>query len=172
MPVRFATIADEDAIFDLLVEMHRESPLARRIPYDRETVYRTIRLATRPDQRRPSGFIGIIDAPDGDGLAATCGIDLVRWWWAADCYYLYPVWTFVRPRWRRGYKFDEMLCDWMGECRIRMADDIIAGGDRRPFLLETSFVALDRVEAKSRLWRRLWRRWGVKKIGEIFIIGL
>lgn len=173
--VRFATQADDDAIFSHLIELHRDNALFRRIPYSRESCYRTIWAATQPQRLNPPGplsFIGVIDAPDGSGLAASCCIQVANWWWSDRCGFLMPLWTFVVPRWRRGYRFDEWLVNWMAECRARMADDIAFGGDLRPFLLESSFGTDDRVEAKSRLWRRLWRKFGGKKIGEVWLIGL
>jgi hypothetical protein len=92
--VRIAQQADEREIFDLLMLLAEENALA---PVNDIKVLTMIRRATE----RRDGVIGIIDAPDGEGIAASVGIVMGSWWYT-EAWHNEEMWSFVHPDYRRG----------------------------------------------------------------------
>jgi len=162
--VRIATEQDEQHIFDLLIIMHRENPLARMFPYDATKVFSAIEVGTR----RRGGIIGVIDDPERPRLLATTGILFDSWWWS-QAMFASPKWFLVRPDARHGRRLTRELADFVLWVRESVARDMVAAGDKTPFLLETGFTSLSQIDAKERLWRRLFQG---RKTGSVFLSGL
>ena len=156
--VRQAVPADEEALFDLLLALHRGG-LGAAFPYDHAKVVAALQHGTR--QR--GGIIGVIDAPDREGfIVASVGLLVEEWWWSRCCF-LEERWCFVRPEYRRGTDYFAALKAFSEDCRRQMATS-----QAEPFVLESSFVEADSYVV--RLKERLWRRWG-RKVGGVFISG-
>ncbi len=90
--VRFATPADEDQIFALLLMLHSENGM---FGVNDTKVRDGIKVATR----RKGGFIWVID--EGGRVVATLGMLIVTDWYSDD-EYLLERWNFVHPKYRKS----------------------------------------------------------------------
>ena len=90
--VRFATPADEDQIFALLMLLHSENGW---FSVNDQKVREGIKVATR----RKGGFIWVCD--EGGRVVATLGMLIVSDWWSDD-EYLLERWNFVHPKYRKS----------------------------------------------------------------------
>lgn len=156
--VRLATPADQEPLYDLLVGLWLDSPIAQIIPYRRERVIEQIRAGTE----RQGGLIGVVDSSNGFRIDGSIGLFLQQWWWA-DYYFLNAMWCFVRPEERRGGRIGDALFRFALEARQQMATQL---GPDHPFIIEMSHVQGERLAARDRWWSRYARR-----IGSVFIAG-
>ena len=158
--VRHARAEDEDALFDILHELHRIG-LGAPFPYDYAKTIAAIQLGTR----NRGGIIGVIDAPDKSGyLAATTGMLLDEWWWS-KCAFLIERWFFVRPQYRKGTGYADALKEYQEGCRAFLEREL---RQKEPVVLETSFIQGD--PRRMRLMDRFYGKWG-RRVGNIYISG-
>jgi hypothetical protein len=160
--VRLATHADEDALYDLLMGLHRDNPLG--LPYRPEVVLANIRAGTRPEAGKPQAVIGVIDGEDGE-LLGSVGLFLGQAaWFVDDIWWLFERWLYVRPTDPERAAHATALFEFARESRDKMRADL---GPDYPWSFEVvmSWTGGDRQEAKDRLWAREG-----EKVGSSFIL--
>lgn len=167
--VRFATERDETKIFAMLVDLHRNSPVGKIIPYDPGKIMEAIQLATQAK----GGIIGLVENDAGE-IEASVGLLLTTWWWSqAPC--LTMKWLYVRPR-ARGFGYYRDLFAFVEDVRAKLEQGSAAGARADglpplPLLAELShdsaLDSVEMVEKKDRLFARFARR-----VGSIFVTGL
>jgi hypothetical protein len=170
-PCRVATFADENALYDLLVDLHRNNEHGWGFPYRPEIVLSCIEAGTRPEpaaRRNPSnqrrGIIGVIDGTDGR-LIASVGLFIDPVVWFSDATGLTELWLYVRPwarhaarHYRSLFAFSLWAHDFM---RSQLRDYPL------DFPLSTGFLHLGhRLGPMERLWARFS---GAKKAGVLFV---
>lgn len=161
MTPRFATPADEDALYDLLMALHRDNPLG--LPYRPEVVLAGIRAGTRPEPGKPLAAIGVIDGEHE--LLGSVGLFLGQAaWFVDDIWWFFERWLYVRPTDPERAHHNAALFAWARERRDKMRADL---GPDYPWAFEVvmSWTGGDRQEAKDRLWAREGT-----KVGSSFIL--
>lgn len=167
--VRIATIQDEEAIYNLLIELHRHNKFGWGFPYRPEIILRRIEQATRPDPDTRSdpgdklrGVIGVIDGPDRLPVASV-GLYVEPPVWFTDAVSLSELWFYVRPGVRGAPQHERALRDfslWVHQ-RLRPKDHPL------PFPMATGYMHVGpRSSVMARLWRRLWP--GSHEVGRLF----
>lgn len=142
--VRIAGPKDEDALFDLLMDLRRDNN-SFGFQVDDDRVREHIRLGTQSI----GGAHGVIDAPDQFGvLAGSIGMIFDRWWFSNE-WGLAQIWLFVRPEYRKGTGYADALVEWAKEIRSALARRT---GHR--IRLANSVISEERLEIKLRFWRR------------------
>lgn len=145
--VRFATIHDEPAVFDLVMAEMREvaEPIA---PIHEDKVIDLIHRGTRGKL----GFVGVIDGPEGAPVAVTVLI-ASQWSWSAQ-YMLESVVHYVAPDHRKSHHIDDLLNfdKWLAEQASK------TWGYEIPLL--SSIMTTHRVRAKMLLWNKHFRQIG------------
>ena len=178
--VRIADYRDEPALYDLLVDLHKENQYGWGHPFHEGLVRSKIESATRPrfeTRTNPKdlriGTIGVIGRP-GERLIATVGLFSEPLYWFTLAPDLVETWLYVRPEYRarRDYQRDLFAFSlWVHE---QMAShkamkpqeygaasfDLLTGFIHAPYRAHpTTFEAM----------RRLWRRYsGAEQIGALF----
>jgi hypothetical protein len=136
--VRFATAADEDQIFALLMLLHSENGW---FGVNDTKVREGIKIATR----RKGGFIWVIDegwfAPERPRVVATLGMLIVSDWYSDD-EYLLERWNFVHPKYRKS-NYARKLIE-----QAKWTSDLM----KLP--VQIGINSLDRTEGKVRLYAR------------------
>lgn len=163
MTVRLATKEDEDALYDLLMALHRDNPLG--LPYRPEVVLANIRSGTRPELGKPLAVIGVIDDGSRETLLGSVGLFLGQAaWFVDDIWWLFERWMYVRPTDPDRAAHSQALFAFCRESRDKMRADL---GPDYPWPLEVvmSWTGGDRQEAKDRLWSRHGT-----KVGSSFIL--
>lgn len=170
--VRLADHRDEEAIYDLLIAMHRYNQAGWSYPYRPEIVLSRIETGTRPDPRTRTNpqdqrraIIGVI-GPEGGPLKASIGLVIESPMWFSETPAMIELWFFVREGERRSSGHVKALREFALWAHASMKRDL---GDRypQPFELITGFQHRgDRFDAML----RLWRRWGGKMCGALFVV--
>lgn len=130
--VRFATAADEDQIFALLMLLHSENGM---FGVNDDKVREGIKIATR----RKGGFIWVID--EGGRVVATMGMLIVSDWYSDD-EYLLERWNFVHPKYRKS-NYARMLIE-----QAKWTSNLM----KLP--VQVGINSFDRTEGKVRLYAR------------------
>ena len=130
--VRFATAADEDQIFALLMLLHSENGM---FGVNDDNVREGIKIATR----RKGGFIWVID--EGGRVVATMGMLIVSDWYSDD-EYLLERWNFVHPKYRKS-NYARMLIE-----QAKWTSNLM----KLP--VQVGINSFDRTEGKVRLYAR------------------
>ena len=130
--VRFATPADEDQIFALLMLLHSENGW---FSVNDQKVREGIKVATR----RQGGFIWVCD--EGGRVVATLGMLIVSDWWSDD-EYLLERWNFVHPKYRKS-NYARMLIE-----QAKWTSNLM----KLP--VQVGINSFDRTEGKVRLYAR------------------
>ena len=130
--VRFATPADEDQIFALLMLLHSENGM---FGVNDDKVREGIKIATR----RKGGFIWVID--EGGRVVATMGMLIVSDWYSDD-EYLLERWNFVHPKYRKS-NYARMLIE-----QAKWTSNLM----KLP--VQVGINSFDRTEGKVRLYAR------------------
>jgi hypothetical protein len=151
MTVRIAQPDDQEALYQFLLELHKDNPLG--FAYSEQKVRAVVEAACC----HKAGVAGVIGK---DPIEASVGIFFQEFWYS-DEPYLAELWLFVRPD-RRQLGYADELTAFCQSFRERMVSSI----DGRTPLLLTSVTSLTRLRAKMR-W---WRRWATP-VGGIFAIG-
>jgi hypothetical protein len=144
--VRLATMRDEPAILDLLLEDLAENATAVAPP-SISAIMRNVEMGTRSR----GGFTGVID-----GIAGPVAVAILiptTWWWS-DSVYLQEVVLYVTPSARKRHAGADLL-RW--ECWL--ADQMTATAGHQVFVL-AGVTATHRREAKERLYERHMNRVG------------
>ena len=95
--VRIARPDEEDKIFDVLIMLSEENAIA---PTNEERIRAMIRRCRGPENgKMRDGVIGLIDAPNGGGIAATCAVVMSQPWYSL-AWYCEEIWTYVLPDYR------------------------------------------------------------------------
>jgi hypothetical protein len=170
--VREAGPADERGLFELLVDMHRYNDAGWGYPYDPALVRGQIEVGTRGNLKTRTdkndkriGIIGVIDGPDGK-LAATIGLFGERPMWFSQAMGLVELWVYVRPGASRRcevelrqfarWAFDSMKADIHKTPPYPYPFELLTGFQHRGEHFKAMF--------------RIWRRWGGRLIGMLFVI--
>lgn len=168
---RAATVADENALFDLLVDLHRHNKNGWGFPYRPEIVLDAIEAGTRPEpalRRNPAnqrrGIIGVIDGAPGH-LIASVGLFIDPVVWFSDAVGLTELWLYVRPSERhaaRHYRSLFAFSLWAHDhMKAQLRDYPL------DFPLSTGFMHLgSRLGVMERLWMRVS---GAQKCGVLFL---
>lgn len=179
--VRLADYRDESEIYSLLMELRSTGSVAQMLPMSPGKVMAQIECGTRPnpktrtliqDDRR--GLIGVIGEP-WERLSASIGLFFNEPWYS-DVPTLTQLWLYVRQE-SRGQGLDRLLFDWhIGWAYKEMGRRIAEaarerGEDPQPFFLETTHISGDRVDLKDKLWVRYGKKYGIQRIGSVFIVG-
>jgi hypothetical protein len=130
--VRFATAADEDQIFALLMLLHSENGM---FGVNDDKVREGIKIATR----RKGGFIWVID--ESGRVVATMGMLIVSDWYSDD-EYLLERWNFVHPKYRKS-NYARMLIE-----QAKWTSNLM----KLP--VQVGINSFDRTEGKVRLYAR------------------
>lgn len=170
MTVRIATVADEAAVFDILVDLWRHNECGWGFQFSSLIVAETIECATRPDpstrsnphnQRR--GVIGLIDGPLGRPIA-TVGIFLDPPVWFTETVVPTELWLYVRPEARKRLRLESELAAFAINVKERLDPH-----DGSLWPMPTGFMFLGepkRFQSMMRLWMRIFR--GAKPVGMLF----
>lgn len=146
--VRIATVADEDAIYDLLTGpdgLYEENALftmsKRKV---RQTIANGCVRANGKlgDEDGPQGIIGVIEADNK--IVATIGMGFTTFWYTEE-WHLSEFWNFVHPDYRNtNYAVDMM--DFGKWC-----------SDQLGIPLHMGVISTERVAGKVRLYQRKLR---------------
>jgi GNAT superfamily N-acetyltransferase len=169
--VRHATIADERALYDLLVDMWRGNARGWGFDYDPAIVIGRIQEGTRPnpqDRSDPSsqrrGIIGVIE--QDDRLVASIGIFLdAPLWFVNPKRQVAPteLWFYIRPAYR-GRRYERLLRDYALDVRDKLRE-----GVEGPMPLVSGFMHQGQDYSRMQaLWQRLWPR--ARQVGSLFWI--
>ncbi len=168
--VRIATVADEDGLYSLLIELHRHNDRGWGFPYRPEIVLERIETGTRPDPRTRTNpgdqrraIIGVIDGPDGKICASTC-LMLEPPVWFTDVFALMELWVYVRPSVRRGTLLYDDLFRFAKWAREYMETEIKREDPNYPYPVElfSGFMHRGkRLPAMERLWSAYGDKCGV-----------
>ncbi len=153
--VKLAGPEDEDRLYEHITAGPVLDPgFGFGVPYSPEKVRAQIEVATR----RQGGMIGLIKGKDSEIAASVCLV-MSSWWYSAEIY-LGEVWLYVSPDYRHnGFEKDLFrFCKWGREQ--------FSAAMGRPVALVTSVSSPTRLDAKTRLWRRLC---GGRQVGSIFV---
>jgi GNAT superfamily N-acetyltransferase len=146
--VRIATIADEPAIFDLIM-MDLDENATHIAPIDTDQVIRHIHVATR----QQGGIMGVIDGPEGTPIGLVLLVP-EQWWWSR-AYYVQEKITYVHPDHRGAGHIHDLLqfARWT-------ADIWTASFGYRIFML-CGVLGTKRIREKMILYRRKFRAVGM-----------
>lgn len=144
--VRRARPDEEDALYDLLVQLHAENGLFR---LDEAKSRQTIRDMLDPNRE---GIVGVIDGPNG--LEGSIGLWITSWYYTNDPH-LAEFWNFVRPDCRRS-THARRLIEFGKWCSEALGIPLHIG-----------IVTTKRAEAKQRLYRRQ-----LKHVGGYYMWGV
>jgi hypothetical protein len=163
-------MADESALYALLVDMWKNNENGWGFPFRPEIVLARIETATRQNlatRTTPSdermGIVGIIDGKDGR-LVGSIGLFLEPAMWFTDPgTSLTELWVFLRPEARENHEADlRAFAHWAHDS---MRADLEKQNYKLPFPLFTGFVHQgEHFEGML----RLWRRWGGRQVGALF----
>lgn len=141
MTVRVATVADEEALFWLLMhDYSADNDLGFSVSPLK--VYDRVHACCMAQ----GGIAGVIDGPDG--IIGTIGIEAIQPWYSED-WILIQTWQFVLPEHRHGTTHGADLFAFAEAHRASVAK--AKGAD---ILMESMVMSEKRLEAKARLWRR------------------
>lgn len=140
--VRIATQADEPAIYNLLMLMHRE---AGTFSFSDRKVRAHMAKGTHQD----GGIVGVVDGENG--VEATVGLSIAQAWYSED-WHLNELWNFVHPSCRKNGHASKLVgfSKW---CSDNMTIPLVIGA-----------VLNKRTEAKMRLLKRM-----VPVMGALFL---
>ena len=170
--VRQATHADEQHLYDLLVDLHAKNKSGWGIPFDYEVVMAWIEIGTRPTfatrtnpNDRRVGWICVI-GPEGGRLLGTVGVFVQpAAWFAHQAVALVELWLYVRPE-ARGQGYERKLFAFADEKHQAMKGALAKTDYRLPFPLQTGFMHKgERFSTMVELWRRMSR---AKMVGVLF----
>ena len=102
--VRIALPRDEKACVDLWLMDLRDNA-AHVAPIDPDKVTETIQCQTRS---RGLVTVGVIDAPNGEGIVGLCVLAALQWHWSRAWFYQ-EMCTFVHPEHRRSTHYASLL---------------------------------------------------------------
>lgn len=139
--VDMARPEDEDALYNLLLGLHKENGI---FTVDEQRSREFIRQATE----RRGGVIGVIR---GEMLEGTIGMVLDQWWYTSD-WCLSERWCYVHPSFRRK-NHARRLVDFAKFCAAEL---------KVP--LQMGIMSTKQTEAKMRLYRRQ-----LTPIGELYL---
>lgn len=147
--VRIATVADEAAIFELLMADLKENAESVA-PISPERVMAHIQAGTR---RQNACVMGVIDGPDRKPVALVL-LMTSQWWWS-NALYIQEQITYVHPDHRRSNHIDALLqfAKWW-------TDSMITSFGHRLYML-AGVLGTKRVRQKSILYRRKFRMVGM-----------
>jgi hypothetical protein len=180
--VRMATVADEESVYRLLVEMHRYNSNGWGFDYDQGIVLSQIEAATRPPPMQRSdprnqevGFIGLVDDTDGNPVGLI-GLFLKppMWFTTAPC--VMELFLYVRPGVPGRAHHERDLRAYGKWVHASMKADRHMADYAAPFPLLTGFFNMEPLPADPRkrsrfdLLRRLWRRWGGREVGVLWMV--
>lgn len=149
--VRIATQADEEDLFFLLTEdLRADNDMG--YPVSPARVFANVKACCRGER----GIAGVIDSHSG--IVASIGIQCSQPWYS-DKWLLSETWAFVTPSARKGTKYGDDLFRFAKWHRTDMSGRLGYEID-----LERSVMSFNRLEAKT----RFWRRYG-PQIGAIFL---
>lgn len=145
--VRFATIHDEPAVFELVMAEMREvaEPVA---PISEDKVIELIKRGTRGKL----GFVGVIDGPDGVPVAVSVLV-ADQWAWSQQ-YLLQSIIHYVHPDHRKSHHIDALL-----QFEAWLVDEWSKTWGYRVHLL-SSVMSTRRIRSKMLLWERKFTRLG------------
>lgn len=132
--VSFARPQDEDEVYAMLLEMHKENGL---FSVDENKVREVIKGSTQ-QREGEFGFIGVIR---DDHVEASVGLNITQWWYSSE-WCLQERWCYVRIDYRRK-NHARRLVDFAKWC-----------ADKMSLPLAMSVLSTTRTEAKERLFRR------------------
>jgi GNAT superfamily N-acetyltransferase len=151
-PVRIAVAADAQALFKFAIAGHAQDAL---LSLSRPKMAKLIHDFTHHPKDGPLGIIGVIDAPDGEGIAASVALAIETFWYS-DEHIVCERWINVLPPYRRlGY----------GKALIAFAKWV---ADNVNLPMEIGIMSLDRADAKIRFYRSQQLR----PLGSYFAYGL
>jgi hypothetical protein len=139
--VRIATMADENALFHLMMMDAKENALPiATVSADR--VLEHIQFGTRRHERpnSPMAILAMIDGPEGEPVGCML-LMFFQWWWS-KAYFLQEIWNYVHPD-HRASRHAENLMKFARWC----SDDMSAGFGYRVWLLQ-GVTSLQNVEKK------------------------
>jgi GNAT superfamily N-acetyltransferase len=139
--VRLATIRDEPAILDLLLEDLAENASAVA-PVSISRIMQQVEVGTRGR----GGFTAVIDGADGSPIAVAV-LAPEKWWWS-DALYLREIVLYVSPEARRARAGSDLL---QFECWL--ADEMTRASGHQVFTM-AGVTATRRGAAKLRLYGR------------------
>lgn len=145
--IRIPTVADEQAIFELLM-MDAQENAARIAVIDPERIMGHIQLATRMQ----GAIAGVIDGPDGKPVAV-CIMIPQQWWFSREYFYQELV-NYVHPDHRRSRHIHDII-----EFERWAADAQSTNFGHRVYVL-LGVLGLNRVREKAILYRRKMRQVG------------
>ncbi len=161
--IRIANAADEDAIYDIVVDLRKNGgPVARLLPYRPERIAAQIQLATRGGQ----GIIGVIDGPDR--IDASVGLfNHVPWW--TDIPIFIQLWLYARPP-TVGMGYGDALLRFVVWAQQSMSSDMTKYAQEHsepvaPFFIENTHMGGHHMDALD----RLFSKYG-EKIGSVFLV--
>ncbi len=161
--VRIAAAADEDALYDLLVDLRQTGgPVARLLPYRPEKILAQIQLATRAQQ----GVIGVIDGPNGEAHASVGLFNHTPWW--TDITIFVQLWLYARPA-TVGLGYGEALLRFVAWTQQSMTADIEKyardhNEPPTPFYIENTHIGGHHLKALDRLFSKYGER-----VGSVFV---
>lgn len=149
--VRIATEADEQKLYDCLMELYKDNFLG--FPLDEHRVWEHIRHCCRGG----GGTAAIIE--HDNKVVATTAVTFGRMWYS-NSPYLSELWLFCHRDYRK-YGYPDRLVDFLyfyrDQCRH------VETGRALPLI--SCVTSLRRLPAKMR-W---WRRWG-RQVGATFLV--
>lgn len=174
-PARIATQADEHALYEMLVRLHRHNENGWGFPYSPVLVMRQIEVATRRDPKTRSdprdnrvGVIGVIDGAQPGKFLGTVGIFMQSPMWFSEVLVPTELWLYVEPAYRKGGKHEADLMAFARWVRDTMRDDPAMADYGAPFPLMTGFMHMGpRYAAMQRLWQRLCKG---RQVGSLFMV--
>ena len=192
--VRIADYRDESALYDLLVDLHKENQYGWGHPFHEGLVRAKIETATRPrmviedkatgrksysyaNRTNPQdtrvGTIGVIGRP-GERLIATVGLFSEPLYWFTLAPDLVETWLYVRPEYRARRDYQRDLFAFSLWVHAKLASHEAMKPQEygaASFDLLTGFIhAPYRAHPTTfEAMRRLWRRYsGAEQIGALF----
>jgi hypothetical protein len=137
---RLAGPDDEDAVYRRLLGLADDNTLG--FPHDEGVVRRHLQEAIG---RR---MLFVIDNPEVPGeLAAGVCLGWGDFWYGG--HYLAEQWLFVRPEFRKGTGFGDVLMNW-----TKWIGEALAEAAGQPMPVFSSVTSRKRLKAKGRWWAR------------------
>lgn len=146
--VRLCRKGDEEKLMEFVRAGHQESAI---FTLSEKKVREHIEAAV--NKTRPI-FIGVIDAPDSDRIAASIAIIYNQWWYTED-WSLDEIWNNVRKEYRKSCYGQNLLnfAKWLS--------------DKCSRTLQMGILTTHRLDAKERFYERK-----LPKMGSVFIYNL
>lgn len=151
--VDMALPEDEDAIFDVLVGLHKENGI---FTYSEAKTRMFIRLGTQ----QQGGIIGVIRGPEG--IEGTVGLVLDQWWYTDD-WCLSERWCYVPVQYRKNLTKRDIEQGRSGTHANRLIEFSKWVADQLGVPLQMGVMSTRQTQAKMKLYRRK-----MAPIGELY----